>query len=311
MNSVIKKKDSGKKEERGLEGSRADNLGQKVGNDQRFGNGKLGGEGERESNFAQRPESSNYVRRPRLIPRRLLETVGRGVSLVKEGGVDEDRIIKAEKQKENDIKKDLEGNLTKPMETEALSDPVSRALKKAGGAAEAQNSINDIFGGQVEYQVVYKSKDAKETKEETSKEAIESIASFKETPISKIKTESSDKLVVRPRGGSDEFFDTERLERLQELAKKAKKEKNNFRKSEDTPRLQFGFQPLGDEQKRWKSRGSVWREKLAAKLTSSLPWDEHSLPWGSTSSSLPPSSPSSSSSASSTSSTSSASSSSG
>ena len=144
---------------------------------------------------------------------------------------------------------------------------------------------------------MYKSKDAKETKAETSKEAKESIASFKETPISKIKTESSDKLVVRPRGGSDEFFDTERLQRLQELAKKAEKEKNkeknNFRKSEDKPSLQFGFQPLGDEQKRSKSRGSVWREKLAAKLTSSLPWDEHSLPWGSTSSSLPPSSPSS------------------
>ena len=49
VNSVVKKKDSGKKEEKGLEGSKADNLGQKVGNDQRFGSRKPGGEDERET----------------------------------------------------------------------------------------------------------------------------------------------------------------------------------------------------------------------------------------------------------------------
>ena len=285
-----------------------------------------------EKNVDEEEKGSNYVRRPRLIPRRLLEAVGRGVSLVKEGGV-EGGFEKAEEvQKEGKTRKDY--STTRPTVERVLNGgTISKALKDT--RLENKESINEIFGGRSEYQVVYKSKEESDTKKKTPKQPKKQYnANFKEAAANEIKTSPSsvvvspsNSVVVRPRGGgSEDFFDTARLKKLQQLAKKAEKDKedkilgqkkreksSDLRNLQDGPRLQFGFQPLTSEgenqdldpkspiyggvrEEESRSRGSVWREKLAAKLTSPRGWDEHSLPWGSTSSSLPPSSPSSSSS---------------
>lgn len=241
----------------------------------------------------------NYVRRPRLIPRKLLETVGRGVSLVKEGRIEEEY-----EKAEREIQKEDPRTATK------VNDETS------SNAPGDDESTNEIFGGRAEYQVVYKAREESRPKLKTQYNANFDFAN-------EIKTSPSNSVVVRPRGGgSEDFFDTARIEKLQQLAEKAEKEKTSFeqkqesgqkstnlRNSQDGPRLQFGFQPLQEDVKNQdqilggvkreesRSRGSVWRDQLAAKLTSTGDWDEeeHSLPWGSTSSSLPPSSPSSSS----------------
>ena len=275
-------------------------------------------------------KGNNYVRRPRLIPRRLLETVGRGVSLVKEGGVEDEYAKAGEIEKERKIEENREGysSTTKPTEKYLTSKSNSKALEDA--RLKKEQSINEIFGGRAEYQVVYKSKEESHTKEAKKKTPKQEYnVNFKDGIANEIKTSPTNSVVVRPRGGgSEDFFDTARLKKLQQLAKKAeKKEKKSFgvnvekvkkstdlKASQDVPRLQFGFQPLpgkgenqdpksqisgGVGEQESRSRGSVWREQLAAKLNHGWDEGEHSLPWGSTSSSLPPSSPSSSSSSSS------------